>query len=81
MKWIQEVERLNIAELDRPIQRWDDLDTALAEAVVNVAKGRGSLLLFLWRRHATAKLSQAVPLVGICINASSLTVAQPYLSI
>ena len=38
MKWIQQAEKLSLAELEAPNSRWDDLDTALADAVVNVAK-------------------------------------------
>ena len=38
-RWLQEVESCaSFAELETPSHRRDDLDTALAEAVVNVAK-------------------------------------------
>ena len=51
MKWIQQVEKLNLAELETPSARWDDLDTALADAVVNVAKGALGRELLLYREE------------------------------
>ena len=39
MKWLKEVETLSLSQLEKPRRRWDDLDTALAEAVYNVATG------------------------------------------
>ena len=40
MKWIQEVESCkNVAELETRSDRWYNLDTALTDAVINVAKG------------------------------------------
>ena len=40
MRWIQQVETKPFAELEVSNSRWDDLDVALAEAVVAVAIGR-----------------------------------------
>ena len=40
LSWLQEVESCtNVAALEIPSRRWDELDTALAEAVVASAKG------------------------------------------
>ena len=39
MKWLKEVERLSLSQLEEPQRRWADLDTALAEPVYNVATG------------------------------------------
>ena len=55
MKRILEVESCtNVAELSTPSQRWDDLDTAPAEAVVNIAKGPLERELF-YREEMTRK--------------------------
>ena len=39
MAWLQAVETKTLQELEVPQSRWDDLDTALAEAVDKVASG------------------------------------------
>ena len=40
LKWLQAVESCNdVALMEAPGRRWDDLDTALAETIVEVAKG------------------------------------------
>ena len=49
MNWIQQVEKLSLTELEAPSQRWDDLDTALAEAVIGIAKGLLKRALLLYR--------------------------------
>ena len=40
LKWLQRTESASsVAELESPGSRWDDFDTALAEAFMAVAKG------------------------------------------
>jgi hypothetical protein len=40
LKWVKECEHANhISELERSGKRWDDLDTALATAMVDIARG------------------------------------------
>lgn len=43
MKWIKEVEDVvEVAELDTPRRRWDDLDMSLAAPICTIARGRHS---------------------------------------
>ena len=70
MRWIQLVEKLSLAELEVPSKPWDDLDTAIAEAVICVAKRpiARELLLYREENRAPARLWQAAHLCGISTN-------------
>ena len=54
-KWIQEVETLSLRELEIPQARWDHLDTALADAVSNVATGPLKRDLFLYQESRSRR--------------------------
>ena len=39
LRWIQQVEKATLAELEVPDKRWDDLDVVLSQAVVGIVTG------------------------------------------
>jgi hypothetical protein len=63
--WIQQVEKpeVNIADLEASDKRWDDLDVALAEAILKVVnnsllKQRFYITRILKRRNANLCMSE-----------------------
>ena len=62
LKWLQAVESCNdVALMEAPGRRWDDLDTALAETIVEVAKGPLKRELLLYQEERTRR---GEPLAG-----------------
>ena len=49
-KLLADVEKVQLSQLEEPQRRWDDLDTALAEAVDAVAAGPLLRELLLYQR-------------------------------
>jgi hypothetical protein len=62
LKWLQAVESCGeLTLLEAVKKRWDDLDTALAEAVIDIAKGPLKRELLLYQEQRTR---QGHPLTG-----------------
>ena len=70
---MKDVEKLPRSRLEEPQRRWDDLDTALAEAVYIVATGLFCENFYFISRNDPnlAMHILAVPLFGMCMSASS----------